>query len=356
MVIVAVWLLIRTVEGRNLSSVTDPSRYRVLVVTNLWPAEADPGYGSFVQAQMESLRPLGVEFDVVFIDGRKSKWNYARAIHEMRQRLWENCYDLIHAHFGLSGWIARCQLSAPVVVSFMGDDVLGRIKRNGRIAFAGRCFRISSFVLAREVSAVIVKTQQIKDTLRLDSAHVIPNGVDLDLFRPIGQIEARHALGLDLSKKFVLFPFDPAIENKRHDLIAAAVNLARKRVPQIEMLYVRGEPRPRMPLYMNAADVFVLASFSEGSPNAVKEAMAVNLPVVTVDVGDTAALIGPTEGCFLALREASALSDKIVEVCCRGTRTRGREWIARLSSESVAKQIVEVYASVLRHHSAAPVE
>ena len=37
--------------------------YRVLVVTNLWPTESDPGYGSFVQAQMESLRPLGVEFD-----------------------------------------------------------------------------------------------------------------------------------------------------------------------------------------------------------------------------------------------------------------------------------------------------
>lgn len=63
--------------------------YCVLVVTNLWPTEADPGYGSFVEAQMESLRPLGVEFDVLFIDGRASRWNYLRAIGELRHKLRE---------------------------------------------------------------------------------------------------------------------------------------------------------------------------------------------------------------------------------------------------------------------------
>jgi len=61
--------------------------YRVLVVTNLWPTESDPGYGSFVQAQMESLRPLGVEFDILFIDGRASRWNYLRGIGQMRALL-----------------------------------------------------------------------------------------------------------------------------------------------------------------------------------------------------------------------------------------------------------------------------
>jgi glycosyltransferase involved in cell wall biosynthesis len=110
----------------------------------------------------------------------------------------------------------------------------------------------------------------------------------------------------------------------------------------------RGVPRARMLLYMNAADVLVLASLLEGSPNAVKEAMAVNLPVVTVDVGDAAELIGPTEGCYLVPRDAAAIAEKIVEVCARGVRTRGREWIARLSMPSVAQQVVDVYASVVK--------
>ncbi len=316
----------------------------MLVVTNLWPTEADPGYGSFVKAQMDSLRPLGVDFDVLFINGQESRWNYLRAVGQMRRQLRSTRYDLIHAHFALSGWVARLQWRAPVVVSFMGDDVLGRPKRSGRITLYGRFLRVSSFILARFVSAVIVKSRQMKATLRLNSARVIPNGVDLDVFRPMDCAEARRSLGLDLGRKYVLFPYNPAEERKRFDLIQRAVARAREQVPALEILTVRGVPQARMPLYLNAADMLVLASLVEGSPNAVKEAMAVNLPVITVDVGDAAELIGETEGCCLVARTAEALAEKIVEVSRRGTRTRGREWIARLSIENVAGQIAEVYA------------
>ncbi len=322
--------------------------YRTLVVTNLWPTVSDPGYGSFVEAQMESLRALGVDFDVLFVDGRKSRWNYLRAVGEMRQRLRRNRYDLIHAHFGLSGWVARCQLRVPVVVSFMGDDVLGRLKRDGRVSMVGRFFQASSFILARGVSAVIVKSRAMKAKLRSSSARVIPNGVDLDLFQPLDRTESRRKLNLDLQKKFVLFPFDPAIENKRYDLVEAAVARARSEVPDLEVLQIAKAPRNRMPLFMNAADVLVLASHTEGSPNAVKEAMAVNLPVITVNVGDVAELVGEGDGNYVVPRDADAIAAKIVEACLRGTRARSRVRMARLSMETVARQVVEVYAAVVR--------
>jgi len=323
--------------------------FRVLVVTNLWPTDADLGYGSFVRAQMESLRPLGVTFDALFINGRASRWNYLRAVGELRRRLRRAHFDLIHAHFGLSGWVARCQLRAPLVVSFMGDDVLGRPTRRGGITLYGRFLRVSSFLLARLVSAVIVKSRPMQSKLRLSSAWVIPNGVDLDLFRPMDQQEARRALGLDLRKKFVLFPYDPAEVRKRFDLIEAAVAKAREQVPELEILPVRGVARERVPFYLNAADVLVLASMCEGSPNAVKEAMAVNLPVITVDVGDAADLIGSTEGCYLVPREVDAIATRIIDVCQRGARTRGREWIARLAMPNIAKQIVDIYHRVMRN-------
>lgn len=322
--------------------------YRVLVVTNLWPYDADPGYGSFVQAQMESLRPLGVEFDVLFIDGRESRWNYWRAIGKLRQRLRDKPYDLIHSHFGLAGLVARCQLKVPLVVSFMGDDVLGQPRSDGRITLTGRFYQVSSFLLARLASAVIVKSQEMKRKLRLGSANLIPNGVDLDLFQPMPSAEARRILGLDLAKKFVLFPYDPAEARKRFDLIEAAVALAREQIPELEILHVRGVPRSRMPLYMSAADVFVLASLFEGSPNALKEAMAVNLPVVAVQVGDVAELMGSTDGCAIVPRERDAMAEKIVEACRRGTRSRGRERVEHLSIENIAQRIVKIYATVLR--------
>jgi glycosyltransferase involved in cell wall biosynthesis len=322
--------------------------YRVLVVTNLWPTEADPGYGSFVKAQMESLRPLGVEFDVLFINGRESKWNYLRGISQVRRQLRAKPYDLIHAHFGLAGWVARFQDRVPVVVSFMGDDVLGRPTRSGRITLAGHFLRISGFILARLATSVIVKSRQMASKLRLPSVHIIPNGVDLNLFHPMQQAEARQALGLEAGKKFVLFPYNPDEARKRYDLIQAAVSLARGQVPNLELVVARGMRQEQIALYMNAADVMVMASMFEGSPNAVKEAMATNLPVITVDVGDAAELIGPTDGCHLVLREAPAIAEKIVEVCRRGGRTNGREWIRKLSMEAVAQQIVDVYAATLR--------
>jgi glycosyltransferase involved in cell wall biosynthesis len=334
--------------GKQPAFQAEMASYRVLVVTNLWPTEADPSYGSFVKAQMDSLGPLGVKYDVLFVNGRESKWNYLRGIFQMRRLVRTKHYDLIHAHFGLSGWVARAQFRVPVVVSFMGDDVLGRPSRSGRNTTAGFLLQISGFILSRLVTSVIVKSRQMACKLRSSSARIVPNGVDLNLFRPMEQAQARQALGLDPAKKFVLFPYNPNEARKRFDLIQAAFSIARENIPELDLLMVRGLPQEKISLYMNAADVLVMASMSEGSPNAVKEAMATNLPVITVDVGDATDLIGPTALCFLVPRQAGAIAEKIVEICRRGVRTDGREWIRKLSMEVVAQQLVEVYASVLR--------
>jgi glycosyltransferase involved in cell wall biosynthesis len=323
--------------------------YRVLVVTNLWPSPADPGYGSFVKAQMESLRRFGVDYDAVFANGRESKGNYLRAVFEIRRRLAVSRYDLIHAHFGMSGWLARFQLRVPLVVSFMGDDVLGRRDRRGRNSLEGRFLQASSRVLARRAAAIIVKSRQMKERLGIESAHVIPNGVDLTLFRPMDRDAARKQLGLDATRNYVLFPYDPAITIKRFDLFEQSVRLARQQLPGLAILKVLGVPREQMPLYLNAADMLLLTSYAEGSPNAVKEAMAVNLPVVSVDVGDVRDQVGPTEGCYLVPPRAETIAARVVEVCRRGLRTRGRDWIREhYGEDAIARQVVEVYAEAVR--------
>lgn len=330
------------------------SSYQVLVVTNLWPTPADPSYGSFVEAQMESLRALGVDYDVLFVNGRERLMNYLRGIFQVRRRLAAKRYDLIHAHFGLSGWVARFQLRAPLVVSFMGDDVLGRFDRQGRVGIIGRIFQLSSFLLARLAAAVIVKSEAMKARLRLGPAYVIPNGVNMELFRPMDTGEARRQLALDPRRKYVVFPYGPAIANKRYDLVEEAVRLAQREVPSLELLQVSGVPRSRMPLYLNAADALVLASHSEGSPNIVKEAMAVNLPVISVDVGDVATLLGPTDGCYLVPRRAADMAARIVQVCRRDARTAGRDWIEQCAEDLIARQIVAVYDSVTAKKGVTP--
>ncbi|MGH9406304.1 MAG: glycosyltransferase [Terriglobia bacterium] len=324
-----------------------PDATRVLALVNMWPTGADAGFGSFVKDQIESLRPLGIESDILFINGRESLWNYARAIPRLHRRLRSGCYDLVHAHFGLSGCIARLQLELPLVVTFHGDDVLGRPEKSGRITPIGRFFQASSFCLARCATAVIVQSSEMKEKLRLPRAEVIPCGIDLSLFQPMDRQEARRKLGLGTEHNYVLFPYNPGEARKRFDLIEEAVRQAKRDVPELEILAVRGKPHAEMPLYMNAADVLVMASMIEGSPVAVKEAMATNLPVVTVRVGDAAELVGETAGCYVVERDAAAIAAKIVAVCRAGGRTNGRGAVRYLSMENIARRIRDVYARML---------
>jgi teichuronic acid biosynthesis glycosyltransferase TuaC len=319
----------------------------VLVVTNMWPNEDDPSYGSFVQDQMESLRRIGVNYDVLFVDGRASRWNYARGARALRQYLRGRQYDLIHAHFGLSGWIARCQWRLPVVLTFHGDDLLGKFRFDGSITLLGRLFQASSLTLAPFVRAVIVQSREMQKMLRFATSYVIPCGIDLDLFRPMDQQVARGLLRLDPGKNYLLFAYDPAEQRKRYDLIERAVLVARKDVPALEVLHARGQPHARMPLYMNASDVLVVASEAEGGPLVTKEAMAVNLPVITVPVGDAVELIGNSEGNYIVPRTAGAIAEKLIEVCLRVRRSRGRERLAQFSMPATAQKVLEVYNTAL---------
>jgi glycosyltransferase involved in cell wall biosynthesis len=339
-VILCDWYQTRTVNPM--------AEYRVLVVTNLWPSEADPSYGAAIRAQMESLRPFGVDYEALYVNGRKSAANYLRGIFEVRRRVARKKYDLIYAHFGLSGWVARFQRKVPVIVKFMGDDVLGQFDGRGRLTLMGRIYQLSSRILARRIEGAIVMSEEMKSKLRLQTAHVVPVGVNLDLFKPLDQAEARRSLGLDPGKKYVLFPYGEDRPAKRFDLVEEAVKLARREIPELEILQVSGVPQQQLPLYFNAADVFVLASESEGSPNSIKEALAVNLPVITVDVGDAAEVIRGTEGNYIVPRTAQAIAETLVVVCRCGGRTQGRERAEQFSLSEMARKVTEVYQSVLK--------
>ncbi|HEY8705413.1 MAG TPA: glycosyltransferase [Gaiellaceae bacterium] len=307
---------------------------RVLTVTNMWPQPGAPQFGIFVERQVAALRHAGVDVDVQFVNGRASTVNYPRALPEYRARLRRGRYDLVHATYVLSGVIARAQRRVPVVLTHTGIEVLESWQ--APVAWA----------LSRVVDEVIVRNEGMRQRLGLPDATVLPAGVDFDVFRPVPQAEARAALGLVQDDRIVLFVGEPRPE-KRLDVIAAAVELLRADDSRIRLEQVCGRPQEEVAAYMSAADVLALASDNEGSPGAVKEAMACNLPVVSVDVGDVAAVIGRTEGCFLAAREPAAFARGLAAALDFGARTDGRSAVAHLSWPAVTARLIEVYERAL---------
>src|SRR6185312_12218256 len=97
---------------------------RVLAVTNMYPTPEDSTYGGFVASQIASLASAGVQLDVCFINGRRSILEYALAPYELRRLTRRKKFDVIHAHYGLTGFVSSLE-RLPLVVSFCGDDLFG---------------------------------------------------------------------------------------------------------------------------------------------------------------------------------------------------------------------------------------
>ena len=309
---------------------------RVLAVTNMYPNEREPALGTFVRDQVESLRALGVEMDVFFMDGKASRWNYLRGFGQLRRHLRAHPpYDLIHAHYVFSGLVALGQRRLPIVLTHHGIEVV--------LGWQGWLCRL----VTPRVDQVIVTSPEVKRALGEERAHVIPCGIDMNRFAPMPRHEARARLGLPVDRKLVLFAGEPRPE-KRLEIIHAAVDLLSAEDSSIELMMATNRPHEEVPLFMNASDALALASDFEGSPMVVKEAMACNLPVVSVDVGDVAEVIGGTEGCYLCERTPEDMAAKLRLALARGGRTDGRaKVVERLSLEATACRILAIYEEML---------
>lgn len=326
--------VIQEIEPAGGRVVTE--KLRILAVTNTYPTAEMPGDTPQIRDQVEALRERGVRVDVLHVDRHKGKWTYAQAAWQIFSLSFQpRRYDLIHAYYGHCGILARLQPRYPVVVTFLGSDLLHR--RDGRIGKAA----------ARWADRVIVQSEEMKDAANRVDAHIIPFGVNLDLFSPYPLEDARRELGLGVDEKLVLFPWDPGRPVKRFDLVQEAIGILQRTHKQVRLIPVFDQPHEMVAQYMNACDVMVLASDHEGSPMAVREAMACNLPIVSVDVGDVRQIIGTTDGCHLCRREPAEIAEGLSLALERESRTWGALAVRQADAAWGADQVMRVYQSVL---------
>jgi teichuronic acid biosynthesis glycosyltransferase TuaC len=307
---------------------------------------------TFVNSQAESLRTAGWEVSLGVVENRTSIHRILQNVRRLRREVSRSRPGLVHAQYGsvTAGVANLIRGSLPLVVSFCGDDLLGTPNPGLRWRVRERCARAIGVWAARRSATLIVKSDNLLQALPAslrDKAVVLPNGVDTGWFRPIARDECRSRLGWSMQSKVVLFNTSENEERTRKNpsLARAAVDLVAQSVPDVS-LYMMSEASPKeVCLLLNAADTLLVTSLHEGSPNIIKEAMACNLPVVSVPCGDVPERLRMAYPGGTYSYDARVLAEALKEVLKAGYRSNGREQLIAqgLTTAKVAERLIEVY-------------
>jgi teichuronic acid biosynthesis glycosyltransferase TuaC len=326
---------------------------RVLVVTNMYPNDQNTALGRFVKNQTDALDGLECEQDVLLIEGGRSRWNYLRAIGRIRREVSSGKHDLVHAYYGLCGFAAIWQRRVPVVVTFCGSDLNPGFAGERRAPLLSALVFALSQLASLRARACIVRSQAMLERIISPRARkrtlILASGIDLETFHPTPKEVARARLGWAPERKVALFVCAdsrlPAV--KRPELARSAVAEAQKQLPEMELIAVFGKPQSDLNDFYCAADLLLLTSANEGSPNVVREALACNLPVVSTRVGDVEDQIAGLQNCYACEPDPVQMGSRIVEVVRQGGRADSRQRMMKYSLTQTTKAILTLYRRVL---------
>jgi glycosyltransferase involved in cell wall biosynthesis len=324
---------------------------RVLIATNLFPNNVDPGYAPFNRqqfselARMADVEVLGVvpwrfgryygsgpQASVVgeeAIDGMHvlhpryptipgvpslNAAFYALALGPLIARIKRRrSFDVLLAAYaypdGCAGVALSRMLRVPVVVKCHGsdlnrvpDDLPARVQIKALLPKADAVVAVSEKLASRAVELGVPERR----------ISVVYNGVDKQRFRPLDRSEARRKLKLPLEQKVVLYVGHLAEHKGTRDLLAATERV-KKEHPSTAFVFVGDGPLAKevqeraergllspagviavgrvshdeVAEWIAACDVLCLPSWDEGLPNVLREALSAGRPVVATRVGGT---------------------------------------------------------------------
>ncbi len=327
---------------------------RALRVIAVIPSEPEGAGFIFAKRQVDALEEAGVAVERFFLRSRLSPFVLMAELRRFRRIVRRSRPHIVHAHFGtMTAFFCAVATTAPLVITYRGSDVN---PLRGAAWLRHWCARIMSQVALLRAAQVICVSAQVRSRLwrsrARTRAHVVPVGVNLKLFRLVAKSEARQTLGWNSNAKVVVFnagrPFQRS--NKRLDLAQAAVRAAEAGAGSIQLVVLDGlVPAERMPLVLNGADCLLVTSDYEGSPNVVKEAMACNLPVVSVDVGDVVERLRDVHPSGIVPRDPLALGGAISDILRSNQRSNGRDIVERdLSEAATIQKVLDVYREAIR--------
>jgi teichuronic acid biosynthesis glycosyltransferase TuaC len=321
-----------------------PRLPRVLVVI---PASTDSTF-IFSRQQADSLRQLGVPVRPFHLEIGRSSRSLLAEWKRLRDDVRTFDPDLVHAHYGtMTAFFAAVATRRPLVITYHGSDLNPVPSISMVRSLTGR---LLSQLAALRAAHIVCVSPALRRRLwwNRNRTTVMPMGVDLSRFLPAPLAEARRRLGWATTDRIVLFNAGRYPGVKRLDLAKDAVAAAEQLTGSIRFVVADGTTPPElMPTLMNAADCLLITSDYEGSPTIVKEALACNLPIVSVAVGDVADRLNGVEPSRIVSRTPGDIGRALADVLALHTRSNGRASVRGLDSATIAMRLIAAYQGVL---------
>lgn len=286
----------------------------------------------FIMDQQLLLISQGLSVDCFTIDN-KGYFGYLKSILKLRKFVKRRKYDLIHAHYGLSGLVATFQNKLPVVITYHGSDIHQK-----------SVYRFSKIAIKRSNHSIFV-SEKLKDIAsHPKNSTVIPCGVDFSIFKKMNKKEMREKLGLASDKNYVLFSSNFMRSIKNPDIAIKAV----EQIKNTELIELKDFSREQVAQMMNAVDICLLTSEDEGSPQFIKEAAACGQWIVTTDVGDIKEILKNYPLVKFVKPEVGEVRKTIKDVLENKEEIQLDNFnLSNYNNEIILEQLVNVYKTVL---------
>lgn len=320
------------------------SAIKELRVLALIPGKAKSESFIFARRQVKQLAQLGAAIECCFLEARTSVPALLASGRELRRVAREHRAHVVHSHYGtVTSLVATLFSPVPVVITYRGSDLNPSSEFSAPRAISSRLMSQFSAPLASEIICV---SEELRSRLwwRRGAVHVIPTGIDLEEFIPLSRAEARAKVGWSGDQRIALLNIGASRSpNKGLSLVESAMQIVKREIPDARLQVLDGTlPAAQMPLYLNAADVVVMASRHEGSPNVVKEALACNVPLCSVRVGDVPQMAADVQNVMLVDPTSEAMAAGLITLMRDPVRSNGRDYSSRFSSRLLTDEVMKV--------------
>ncbi len=251
------------------------------------------------------------------------------------------------------------------------------LKNRNRDDFSSQVFKRKKTIYSKSNLTIVTCSNWLNtlarnsSLLRTHPVYTIPNPIDTEIFVNKDKQQCRHALGLPLDKKLILFGaanvFDP---RKGFRYLEEALTILQENFPQMSKnieIVTFGKAKHRYELdypihsfdyvnstetlvkLYNSADMFILPSLQDNLPNTVVESLCCGTPVIGFRTGGIPEIISHNETGFLAdVKNSLSLANGIYNLLFSVPQGIRKEAVERYSNETVAQQYLEVYEKAIK--------